>query len=95
MRIIGWFFLLILLLVLVAFATLNATTVSLNYYFGEAQLSLPILMALTFALGCFIGLLFAGLVFLKQKKRQFQLKQQIKTLQADAEKLAASALQDH
>ena len=87
MRIVSYSLVLILLLILVAFAIINATTVELNYYFGQQSFSLSLLMAYTFAAGVFFGLLFTMSVYLKQKSIQKQLKRQIKSLVSDVEGL--------
>ena len=85
MRVLSYIVVFIFLLILVAFAVLNAQSVELNYYFGQFNVALSILLAFTFAAGCMLALLFTVWVFVKQKKIQYQLNQRLKTAEKKSE----------
>jgi putative membrane protein len=57
MRFIQYIFVFVLLLVALTFALLNANPVEISYYVGTAKLPLSLLLVITFAIGCVIGLL--------------------------------------
>ena len=94
MRIIGYIFIFLLLFVFIAFACVNASDVTLNYYFGQLIAPLSQVLALTFAAGCAIGMLFSGVVYLKQKKKQYQLKQQLRKIEEEVKNLRTLPVKD-
>jgi hypothetical protein len=57
MRIIKYVLIFILLLIVLSFALLNATPVDINYYVGVSKSPLSLMLVVSFALGCVIGLL--------------------------------------
>ena len=86
MRIFSYIVILILILLGVTFALLNAGPVTLNYYFGKQSIFLPLLLLLSLALGIIIGMLACF-------KPWFTLKHENRALRArirDAEKEIAN-----
>ncbi len=79
MKIISCILAFLILLIGLTFACLNAESVTINYYIGVSQLPLSLLLVLVFSLGSLLGLLFSACVYIKQKRQQLRLKQQIKT----------------
>ena len=81
MRIFSYIILLIIIVLGLTFAILNAELVSLNYYFGTRQISLSLLMVLCLGVGVLLGLLAALFPILRLKRKNYYLKSQIKQLE--------------
>ncbi len=94
MRIIANLFLLILMLLAIAFALLNASPVKINYYFIEQTIPLSLLLVLTLVIGLFIGFFSGFLMFLRQKRINYQLKKRIKLADQEIENLRKIPLSD-
>ena len=67
MRIVSYFFLLIIVLFGMTFATLNSESVTINYYLGQSTLPLSLLLVLVFAFGCLIGMVVGFWLLIKAK----------------------------
>ncbi len=94
MRIISYFFLLIIVIFGITFATLNSESVTINYYFGQATLALSLLLVLTFALGCLIGMIVGFWLLIKAKIITYRLRQRLTLAEKEIENLRAIPLQD-
>ena len=57
MRFIRYILIFIFLILALSFALLNASPVDINYYLGVSKLPLSLLLVVSFALGCIVGLL--------------------------------------
>lgn len=90
--------LLLLLLVLVVaafFASLNPAEVTLNYYFGSADLPLAILLVAAMGVGVMLGL-FAGLgLYVRAKRTQLRLQRKARLAEQEVNNLRAIPLRDH
>ncbi len=84
MRIISYIVLVIIIILGVTFALLNAEPVALNYYVGTRQISLSLLLVLFLGVGVVFGLIVAIVPILRLKRKNRQLKQQIKQLQKES-----------
>ncbi len=94
MRIISFIFLIILILLGITFAILNAEAVNINYYFGHSQLPLSLLLVLTFSIGLLIGLLVCSVFYLRAKRENYRLKSRLKTTEKEVDNLRTIPLQD-
>ena len=94
MRIISFFFLIIIVMFGVTFATLNSESVTINYYFGQSTLPLSLLLVLVFALGCLIGMLVGFWLVIKAKLQNYRIKQRLSLAEKEIENLRAIPLQD-
>ncbi|MBV9576179.1 MAG: LapA family protein [Gammaproteobacteria bacterium] len=94
MRIISYFFLLIIVIFGMTFATLNSESVTINYYFGQSSLPLSLLLVLAFALGCFIGMVVGIWLLIKAKILNYRLRQRLNLAEKEIENLRAIPLQD-
>jgi putative membrane protein len=83
LRILSFIIWLIVILLGLTFATLNAEPVTLNYYFGSRTISLSLLLVLCFGIGVIIGLLIALSKVLRLKMTNYQLKKQIALTQKE------------
>jgi len=93
-RIISYFFLLIIVIFGMTFATLNSESVTINYYFGQSSLPLSLLLVLAFALGCFIGMVVGIWLLIKAKILNYRLRQRLNLAEKEIENLRAIPLQD-
>lgn len=95
MRIVSYFFLLIIVLFGMTFATLNSESVTINYYLGESTLPLSLLLVLMFAFGCLIGMIVGFWLLIKAKLLNYRLQQRLNLAEKEIENLRAIPLQDN
>lgn len=94
MRIISYFFLLIIILFGMTFATLNSESVTINYYVGVSSVPLSLLLVLVFAFGCLIGMMVGLWLLMKSKMKCYRLRQRLQLAEKEIENLRAIPLQD-
>ena len=87
MRLFTFILAIIVLLIGVSFAVLNANLVSLHYYFGERQLPLSLLLAIALILGAILGLIAATMMLLRAKAAQHRLRKQLTMAQKELSNL--------
>lgn len=93
-RIISYFFILIIVLFGMTFATLNSESVTINYYFSQSTLPLSLLLVLVFALGCLIGMIVGFWLLIKSKFQNYRLQQRLSLAEKEIENLRAIPIQD-
>lgn len=81
MRIIAYLLWIMVIVLGVSFAGLNAETVQFNYYVGEARLPLSLLLAFAFAVGGVLGIVASLNVIIRYKHESRQIKRQLKKLE--------------
>lgn len=93
MKIIGYIFLLLIIVLGFTFACLNASSVNINYYIGNANMPLSMLLVIAFIVGMIIGMLFMLGWVIKLKHAAYKLRQQQRQLEHELEqqKLSLSA----
>lgn len=94
MRFLFTIFIVLIILLGVTFACLNAEPVSLNFYFGTRSLPLSMLLVLTLGLGLILGVLLFSLSYLRLKAKNIRLKSKIKLVEKEVENLRAIPLKD-
>lgn len=87
MKLFKTLFMLVIIAIGVSFAILNAKSVPLNYYFDAKEISLALLMAITLAVGAFIGLLLSTPSLFRLKKSNRHMKSRIKLFEKEIEHL--------
>lgn len=94
MRIIGSLIIIILCLLTVAFALLNAEQVSINYLLGERQLPLSLLVILVLLTGILLGIIcsFRWIFSIRRKSRL--LTKQVQDLRTEIDTLRAMPVKD-
>lgn len=95
MRIITYIILVIILLLGISFAVLNADPVAINYYIGKHSVPLSLLLVFSFAVGGIFGLAVGLFMYFKQKTRNFRLKSRIKLAEKELENLRTIPLKDN
>lgn len=81
MRIFSYITLFIILLLGITFASLNAETVTLNYYVGSKSMSLSLLLVIFLGVGVLLGLIVTIAPMLRLKNKNRRLKNQLKQLE--------------
>jgi putative membrane protein len=94
MKIIHYFFILILLVLGVTFAVLNAAPVTFHYYVGSRLMPLSLLMVLSFMVGVFFTFLLMILKILQLKAQKHGLKRQLKIAEKEVENLRVMPIKD-
>lgn len=82
------------MLLAIGFALLNASPVKINYYFTEQTIPLSLLLVFTLVLGLFVGFFTGFLMFLRQKRLNYQLKKRMKLAEQEIENLRKIPLSD-
>ena len=95
MRILSYFFLLVIILFGMTFATLNSEAVTIDYYFGQSSVPLSLLLVLVFAFGCFVGMAAGLWMLMKSKIQLFKVRQRLHFAEKEIENLRAIPLQDN
>ena len=94
LRIINYLLFFIVILLGVSFATLNADKVAINYYFGQTQIALSLLLVIVFGIGLIVGLLISSFLLVKEKAQNRRLKSRIKLADQEVSNLRNIPLQD-
>ncbi len=94
MKIFGLIVVLILLVIGVTFALLNAAPVSFHYYFGAKELPLSILLVLSFTLGLLLAFVIMSVSILRLKAQKRGLNKRLKTVEQEINNLRALPIKD-
>jgi putative membrane protein len=94
LRIFSYIFILVIVFLGVTFATLNSDLVNINYYIGQKEMPLSLLLSIAFGVGGLLGILVGLWILLKTKMKNFRLKQRLKMAEKEIENLRAIPLQD-
>ncbi|MEN9917027.1 MAG: hypothetical protein RLY40_959 [Pseudomonadota bacterium] len=94
MRCITYVFLIILFILGLIFAGLNADLVSVNYYWGTERLPLSLLAILSFILGGLLGLLTALITYIKLKYVNRRLRHRLILVEKELSNLRALPFKD-
>lgn len=86
-RLLGFLLLLVLVLLGLSFAVLNAQPVALNYYFGYRQIPLSMIVVLSLVAGAAIGALVSVGAIVKLKHRAKRLQKQLSSARKEADQL--------
>jgi uncharacterized integral membrane protein len=94
MRALKTLFLLLLGLVIVAFALLNAKSVPLNYLLGHIDLPFSLAMLICLSLGAFLGMLWTASWVINQHSQAHELRKKVTLLQKEIDNLRAMPVKD-
>ena len=87
-------FYLILILLGVSFATLNASSVEVNFYFKTLSMPISVLMTMMLGIGLFIGFFFFLFRYWRLKVDYLKLKNQFKLFEKEIKNLRSIPLKD-
>ncbi len=94
MRIVMTIIYLLLILVGVSFAGLNAKSVQINAYFTTFHMPISVLIVLTLGIGVFMGLILFMSRYWRLKAEHRRIKNQLKLTEKEIRNLRAIPLQD-
>jgi len=94
MRLLTYIYLLLIALLGITFACLNADRVTINYYFDTKHIPLSLLLVMTLALGVGLGLLFNLLTYLRLKGDNIRLQRKIKMSEKVLTELSTLPIKD-
>lgn len=96
MRIISYFFMIVILLLGISFACLNAEAVTVNLYVKSYQLPLSLLLVIVLGIGMAAGFFVVGFKYLSLKQENWTLKHRVKLALQEVSNLRAIPLKnDH
>ena len=87
-RLFGFILLVILIVLGLSFAVLNAEPVPLNYYFGSRDIPLSMVVVLSLAAGAIIGVLVSMGMILRLKQQAAQLRRKLRQAEKTADHLS-------
>lgn len=90
MRIITYIIFLIILIIGITFAYLNASSVDFNYYLGTKAMPLSLLLTLAFGFGILVSFLFIVISWIRLKSKIFRQKKHIQNLEQEISALKVS-----
>jgi putative membrane protein len=93
-RIVIFALLLIVALLGLSFALLNADTVQLKFYFGEVEAPLSLVVVLAMIVGAALGVLASLGMVLAQKRELARLRRSVKIAETEVTNLRALPLKD-
>jgi putative membrane protein len=93
-RIVSYFFVLIIVLFGMMFATLNSESVTIDYYFAQSTMPLSLVLVIVLALGCLIGMMAGIWMLIKAKLLNYRLNQRLHLAEKEIDNLRAIPLQD-
>lgn len=94
MRVITVTLLLLFCLVAVAFALLNAQTVTIDYLISKSEMPLSLLILLTVLLGFVVGALFTLKFVFRSQRKAHALGKKVAVLQKEIDNLRAMPVKD-
>ena len=94
MRIVMTLFYLVLILVGVSFAALNASSVQVNLYFSLVKMPISVLITIMFGVGLLVGFFLFLCRFWRLKIEHRKLKNQLRLTEKEIKNLRSIPLQD-
>lgn len=87
MRILGLIFFLVVVLIGLSFAVLNADPVTLNYYFGSSKMPLSLVAVVALVTGAVLGVIACLGLILRLKKQNARLRKNIRVAEKEISNL--------
>lgn len=84
----------IIILLGLSFAGLNAQQVSINYYVGSANIPLSLSLAITLVSGCLLGLIPCLILYLRLSSTNRRLRRRLRIIEQEVANLRAIPLKD-
>lgn len=94
-KVISFVFMFTVLVLGLSFFTLNDHSVELNYYFGSAEFSLPVILIIALALGAVLGLTGSMRPILKLRKEIVRLKHSNQSIAREVNQVKATVKDSH
>ena len=94
MRYVFFVFWALVILFGVTFASLNAHTVTINYYFNKSIIYLPVLLLITLVIGVVLGFVVTLPALIRSKRTARRLKQRIKQIEQEVNNLRAIPIKE-
>jgi putative membrane protein len=94
MRILLYIVFLLIILLGISFAYLNANSVTFNYYLGERTMPLSLLLICSFGVGLILGFVVVFISWIRLKVENIRLKKRLKSAKQEIENLRAIPIQD-
>lgn len=93
-RIVGFLFVLVVLIFGLSFGLLNADPVKVNYYFGSRELPLSFVLVVMLIVGALAGALAALGMVLRTKRELHRLRREIRVAEKELSNLRSLPLKD-
>ena len=94
MKVFSYIIILLILILGITFAVLNAMPVTVHYYIGTKQMPLSLLLVIGFVFGLFVSLIFMSFVVIRLKSRNRRLRKQLKISEKEIDNLRVMPIKD-
>jgi len=94
MRILLYIVFLLIVLLGISFAYLNADSVTFNYYLGERSMPLSLLLICSLGVGLILGFAVVLIAWIKLKAENIRLKKRLKSAKQEVENLRAIPIRE-
>jgi len=94
MRILLYIVFLLIVLLGISFAYLNADSVTFNYYLGERSMPLSLLLICSLGVGLILGFAVVLIAWIKLKAKNIRLKKRLKSAKQEIENLRAIPIRE-
>ena len=85
----------IILVIAISFAVLNAESVNLNFYFGQIESPLSLIIVISLACGALLGVLASLTLIVKLKHELVKLNKTVKLTEKEVDNLRSLPLKDN
>lgn len=85
MRILGYVFVVLIILFGMTFATLNSESVIVSYYFGKSEVALSLLLVIVFTLGSVTGIGASLWIIFRTKLQNHRLRSRLELIEREIE----------
>jgi len=93
-RIIGYIFLLVILLLVLFFTLLNADAVRIDYHFGVIERPLSLVLLVTMLAGAMLGIVASLGIIIRHRHELARLKRQVKNTETEVSNLRNMPIKD-
>ena len=94
MKLLNYCLLLLIILLGMSFAILNAEPVTINYYIASQKMPLSLILVIALGFGLILGMLLSLKVYFRGKTKQRALMHRVKMAEKEVENLRAMPLRD-
>lgn len=94
MRVVTLTLLLLVSLIIIAFALLNAQTVDVNYLLGHSKMPLSLVMLIVLIIGAFVGMCWTLKWVFRSRAHAHELSKKVNLLQKEIDNLRAVPVKD-
>lgn len=94
-RIVYLFIFLVLVILGIVFAVLNAEPVKLNYYFGSKEVALSLILVLAMIVGAILGVIASASMIISNRREVMKLRKSVELAEKEVTNLRSIPIRDN